>query len=66
MNIHVTNQLLASERPISAKTFPIYLTDVTTKAAIPIGGEIELKDGVKISLSKQEADRLAVVQMVET
>ena len=41
------------------------LTDVTTKTAIPIGGEIELKDGVQISLSKQEADRLAVVQLVE-
>jgi hypothetical protein len=41
------------------------LTDVTTKTAIPIGGKIELKDGVQILLSKQEGGRLAVVQMVE-
>ena len=41
------------------------LTDVTTKTAIPVGGKIELKDGVQILLSKQEGGRLAVVQMVE-
>lgn len=41
------------------------LTDVTTKTVIPIGGKIELKNGVQILLSKQEGGRLAVVQMVE-
>lgn len=41
------------------------LTEVTTKTVIPIGGKIELKNGVQILLSKQEGGRLAVVQMVE-
>lgn len=41
------------------------LTDVTTKTVIPIGGKIELKNGVQILLSKQEGGRLAVVQIVE-
>ncbi|NHB58534.1 kinase [Acinetobacter sp. 194] len=41
------------------------LTDVINKMPIPIGGKIELKDGVQILLSKEEGGRLAVVQMVE-
>ncbi|MNC71451.1 hypothetical protein D3C75_1223740 [compost metagenome] len=41
------------------------LTDVANKTQIPIGGKIELKDGVQILFSKQDGGRLAVVQMVE-
>ena len=41
------------------------LTDVANKTQIPIGGKIELKDGVQILFSKQDGGRLAVVQMIE-
>ena len=41
------------------------LTDVANKTAIPIGGKIELKEGVQILFSKEDGGRLAVVQMVE-
>ena len=34
------------------------------KSAIPIGSKVELKDGLKLLLSKQDGGRLAVIQMV--
>jgi hypothetical protein len=33
---------------------------------IPIGGKVELKDGLQLLLSKAEEGRLVVVQMVNT
>ncbi|MGH8591638.1 MAG: helix-hairpin-helix domain-containing protein [Gammaproteobacteria bacterium] len=41
------------------------LSDVTTKAPIPVGGKVELKDGQQLLLSKEEGGRLVMVQMVE-
>ena len=41
------------------------LTDVANKTPIPIGGKIELKEGVQILFSKEDGGRLAVVQIVE-
>ena len=41
------------------------LMDATTKTAIPVGGKVELKDGLQILLAKGEGGRLAVVQMVD-
>lgn len=40
------------------------LTDVTTKTLIPVGGKVELKDGLQLLLSKAEGGRLVAVQMV--
>jgi serine/threonine protein kinase len=40
------------------------LTDVSTKTPIPIGGKVELKDGLQILLAKGDGGRLVVVQMV--
>lgn len=42
------------------------LTDVTTKTPIPIGGKVELKDGLQLLLAKGDGGRLVVVQMVES
>ena len=40
------------------------LSSVDDKLQIPIGSKIELKDGLKLLLSKQDGGRLAVIQMV--
>ena len=40
------------------------LTDVSTKTPIPIGGKVELKDGLQLLLAKGDGGRLVVVQMV--
>ena len=40
------------------------LMDLSTKTLIPMGGKVELKDGLQILLAKGEGGRLAVVQMV--
>jgi hypothetical protein len=42
------------------------LMDVSTKTVIPIGGQLELKDGQQILLAKGDGGRLAMVQMVES
>lgn len=42
------------------------LTDVATKTTIPVGGKVEIKDGLQLLLSKEEGGRLVVVQMVES
>ncbi|NEX19152.1 kinase [Thiorhodococcus mannitoliphagus] len=41
------------------------LMDVSTKTPIPIGGQLELKDGQQILLAKGDGGRLVVVQMVD-
>jgi hypothetical protein len=41
------------------------LTDVTTKTTIPVGGKVEIKDGLQLLLSRDEGGRLVVVQMVD-
>ena len=43
------------------------LADVTidNKIAVPVGGKVELKDGQKLLLSRDDGGRLVVVQMVE-
>jgi serine/threonine protein kinase len=41
------------------------LTDMSTKITIPIGGKVELKDGIQLLLSPEEGGRLVLVQMVE-
>ena len=41
------------------------LMDVDTKESVPIGGKTELRDGLKLLLSREEGGRLVVVQMVE-
>ena len=41
------------------------LTDVSTKTAIPIGGKVEIKEGLQLLFAKGDGGRLAVVQMVE-
>jgi serine/threonine protein kinase len=41
------------------------LMDVSTKASVPIGGQLELRDGQQILLAKGEGGRLVVVQMVD-
>ena len=43
------------------------LADVTTdnKIAVPVGCKVELKDGQKLLLSRDDGGRLVVVQMVE-
>jgi serine/threonine protein kinase len=40
------------------------LMDVSTKTLVPVGGKIELKDGLQLVLAKGDGGRLAVVQMV--
>lgn len=40
------------------------LIDVTTKTQIPVGGRVELKEGLQLLLSKEEGGRLISVQMV--
>lgn len=39
------------------------LMDAETKAVVPLGDKVELKDGLKLLLSKAEGGRLIVVQM---
>lgn len=41
------------------------LMDASTKTPVPVGGKIELKDGLQILLMKGDGGRLCVVQMVE-
>lgn len=41
------------------------LMDTDTKTMIPVGDKVELKDGLKLLLSKVEGGRLVVVQMVD-
>ncbi|MBK8577836.1 MAG: kinase [Candidatus Accumulibacter sp.] len=41
------------------------LIDVSTKTPIPIGGRMELTDGLQFLLAKGDGGRLVVVQMVE-
>ena len=41
------------------------LMDVSTRTPIPIGGQIELKDGQQILLARGDGGRLVVVQMVD-
>ncbi|EGV27788.1 serine/threonine protein kinase [Thiorhodococcus drewsii AZ1] len=41
------------------------LMDVSTKTPIPIGGQLELKDGQQILLAKGDGGRLVVIQMVD-
>ena len=40
------------------------LLDVKTKTPVPIGGNIELTDGLQLLLSKESDGRLVIVQMV--
>lgn len=40
------------------------LLDASTKTPIPIGGQLEIKDGQQILLAREDGGRLAVVQMV--
>lgn len=40
------------------------MMDVTTKTPVPIGGKVELKDGLQLLLMKGDGGRLVVVQMV--
>lgn len=40
------------------------LTDVTNSKAIPVGGKVELREGLQLLLSKKEGGRLISVQMV--
>jgi serine/threonine protein kinase len=42
------------------------LIDVTTKTQVPIGGKVELKEGLQLLLSKEEGGRLVSVQMVNS
>lgn len=42
------------------------LMDVAAKSPIPVGGKVELRDGLQLLLSKEEGGRLVVVQMVES
>ena len=39
--------------------------DADTKAQIAVGDKVEIKDGLKLLLSREEGGRLVVVQMVE-
>ncbi len=39
------------------------LVDADSKAAVPVGGKIELRDGLKLLLSRAEGGRLIVIQM---
>lgn len=41
------------------------LTNVSTKAPVPIGDKVELVDGLQLLFAKGDGGRLAVVQMVE-
>lgn len=41
------------------------LMDADTKAQIAVGDKVEIKDGLKLLLSREEGGRLVVVQMVE-
>lgn len=41
------------------------LYDVAAKAAIPVGGKIELVDGLQLLLSREEGGRLVHVQLVD-
>jgi DNA-binding helix-hairpin-helix protein with protein kinase domain len=41
-------------------------TQADTPLRIPIGGKVELKDGQKLLLSREEGGRVVVVQMVES
>ncbi|EXJ13191.1 helix-hairpin-helix domain-containing protein [Imhoffiella purpurea] len=41
------------------------LMDVSTKTSIPIGGQLELKDGQQILLARGDGGRLVLVQMVD-
>ncbi|MEI6206759.1 MAG: hypothetical protein WCP20_08255 [Desulfuromonadales bacterium] len=41
------------------------LMDADSKAAIAVGDKVELKDGLKLLLSREDGGRLVVVQMVE-
>jgi hypothetical protein len=40
--------------------------DAATKTAIPVGGKVELKDGLQLLLARGDGGRLVVVQMVES
>jgi serine/threonine protein kinase len=40
------------------------LMEVSTKTLVPVGGKVELKDGLQLVLAKGDGGRLAVVQMV--
>jgi hypothetical protein len=40
------------------------LMEANTKTPIPIGGQLEIKDGQQILLAREDGGRLAVVQMV--
>jgi len=41
------------------------MMDVSTKTAIPLGGKVELKDGLQLLLARGDGGRLVVVQMVD-
>lgn len=41
------------------------LTNIAAKSPIPVGGKVELRDGLQLLLSKEEGGRLVVVQMVD-
>ncbi len=42
------------------------LMDAATKTSIPVGGKVELKDGLQLLLARGDGGRLVVVQMVES
>jgi serine/threonine protein kinase len=42
------------------------LMDVSTKNKIPVGGKVELKDGLQLLLARGDGGRLVVVQMVDS
>jgi serine/threonine protein kinase len=42
------------------------LMDMGTRTPVPIGGKVELKDGLQLLLSRDEGGRLVLVQMVES
>ena len=41
------------------------LTDVVTKTSYPPGKHVELKDGQKLLLTKEDGERLVIVQLVQ-